>query len=304
MLPAALMVPTVYEDHLLLRAHTAPPAAPKVFATNTRCPYMVSCCNNLTFGIAYTPSWYLLNSCGCCWQVFFEAVDLDRREAGIPLATLRNAGAMRRIHEDTAAVSAKRRKDSGQCCSVAYWDSATKLRRSNTNSTVRVSTVRPGCDHTDTKEPGSSPSRLQTLSPSHRTPADAGLSIGSASGSTNRDELNHGCEVPLVGVHVEVYSVSDNRWYTGSIVAHLSADEVEVQELPRGVETDAGHNGYVCVEYNHGRRQKVVLWGDQMVVRLSQNRFEHGTLDTVEVQKTDQLGTSSFICVPLFYNGL
>eukprot|EP01046_Picozoa_sp_COSAG06_P031753 COSAG06_NODE_3119_length_5828_cov_3.289754_3_plen_70_part_00 len=41
MLPAALMVPIAQEDHLLLRAHTAPPAAPKVFATNTRCPYMV-----------------------------------------------------------------------------------------------------------------------------------------------------------------------------------------------------------------------------------------------------------------------
>ena len=41
MLPAALMVPTAHGDHLLLRAHTAPPAAPKVFSTNTRCPYMV-----------------------------------------------------------------------------------------------------------------------------------------------------------------------------------------------------------------------------------------------------------------------
>ena len=82
MLPAALMAPTertqVREhgrrflasfpaglrllkllrcfQHLLLRAHTAPPAAPRVFATATRTPYMV----------------------------FFEAVELAHHEVSRP----------------------------------------------------------------------------------------------------------------------------------------------------------------------------------------------------------------------------
>ena len=43
-------------QHLLLRAHTAPPAAPRVFATATRTPYMV----------------------------FFEAVELAHHEVSPP----------------------------------------------------------------------------------------------------------------------------------------------------------------------------------------------------------------------------
>ncbi len=242
MLPAALMAPTVHEDHLLLRAHTAPPAAPKAFATNTRCPYMV----------------------------FFEAVELAPREAGIPLATLRNAGTMRRIHADSP-----------------------------------VATV--NADGIETSEPGS-PSELRI----GRLPATPNDTLDSAlatraggrhtkdAGSDHLSNQREPSRIPPAGTHVEVYSVSDDRWHTGSIVARVLASEVAEAPSPENDGTSASSDGYIRVEYNHGSRQKVVLWGDETVVRLSTSAIRSGrsvehaddTLKVMEPGRAKLLATS------------
>lgn len=243
MLPAALMAPTVHADHLLLRAHTAPPAAPKVFATNTRCPYMV----------------------------FFEAVELAPREAGIPLATLRNASTMRRIHEDSRVFNMVDGKS---------------------------------VDRTDTSEPDS-PSELQIgrLSGAHNGTLDsvvadqAGGRPPSETGNNQLDNQRDTSRIPPAGTPVEVYSVSDDRWHAGCIVGRVPPSELVEELSPRNNGTSASSDGYIRVEYNHGSRQKVVLWGDE-VIRLSKSEIgseQHDTLKTMAPGRAKLLGASDSV---------
>ena len=150
-------------------------------------------------------------------------------------------------------------------------------------------------------EPGSpSELRIGHLSTQNGT-LDTVLAIGSGGRCTNQvgskppgNQLEC-ARSPPAGTHVEIFSVSDDRWYTGCILTHVSASEVN-EELSSEDDGSARSDRYVCVEYNHGSRQKVVLWGDESVIRPLTSEIalrepsERGTLNVMEVATVKRLG--------------
>jgi hypothetical protein len=110
--------------------------------------------------------------------------------------------------------------------------------------------------------------------------------------------------LPPIGTKVEVFSVSDGQWHSGSIVAHIAHDDDDddVNNGHAGAGAGVGEKRQlgqeedelrpdVLTEYKHGSRQKALIWGDETLIRLlgtGNDDDNDGTLGTMMVAEQDE----------------
>jgi hypothetical protein len=64
-------------------------------------------------------------------------------------------------------------------------------------------------------------------------------------------------DLPAIGTRVEVYSVSEGKWYPGRVTAHIGKSS-----QPGSSSSD------IMAEYKHGSKQKILSWRDTTGIRL------------------------------------
>eukprot|EP01046_Picozoa_sp_COSAG06_P031752 COSAG06_NODE_3119_length_5828_cov_3.289754_2_plen_265_part_00 len=239
-------------------------------------------------------------------KVFFEAVELGRHEAAIPLATLRNAGAMRRIFEDNMAAAQSPEKQQQHDPYADEPGSPSELRVGPLNASVPGSPadgsgggspLTIGVGGRFTRGSGSTPSPNSTTTAGSLTRGGTGMVEGES--EVRADDAG----LPPIGTKVEVFSVSDGQWHSGSIVAHIAHDDDDdVNNGHAGAGAGVGEKRQlgqeedelrpdVLTEYKHGSRQKALIWGDETLIRLlgtGNDGDNDGTLGTMMVAEQDE----------------